>query len=232
MLVKNWMSKPVISADVTDTIKTANILLAKHKIRSLPVLENGKLVGIVTDRDLKRVSISDNAGLEEHELIYMNTRIKVGEIMTKNPIVISPNLTMEQVAKVLYSKKISGLPVVDDSGRLVGMISQGDVFRLLISVTGIEDKGLQIAIQIKDESGSIKEIADIIRSFGGRVRNLLTSYENVPDGFRNVYFKTSQLDSTRLDDFISELRGKGKLRYILDYPGDNKEAKVLLMEIT
>ncbi len=231
MLVKQWMSQPVITVDVNDTVRMANLLQAEHHIRSLPVLENGDLAGIVTDRDLKRAYVSDALGLEEKELAYHNTRIKVGEIMTRNPITVTPDKTVEQVAKIFFSEKISGVPVIDKSGSLIGMISQGDVFRLLISIAGIEDKGIQIAMLIRDVSGSIKEIADIIRTFGGRVGSLLTSYEGVPDGFREVYFKSNQLDYDKLDDFIAELRKKGTIRYILEYPGGEKEVRVILMEV-
>jgi acetoin utilization protein AcuB len=231
MLVKRWMSQPVISVDINDTVRIANILQAENNIRSLPVLEEGKLVGIVTDRDLKRASVSDALGIEENELAYLNTRIKIGKIMTRNPLTVTASKTVEQVAKILYDKKISAMPVVDDKGQLIGMISQGDVFRLLISITGIEDKGIQIALLIKDESGSIKEIADIIRTYGGRVGNLLTSYDDVPNGYREVFFKSNQLDFEKLDEFIAELRKNGTIRYILEYPGGEEEARIILMEI-
>ncbi len=88
MLVENWMSKDVITVDVDDSMQDATRLLKEHNIRGLPVMEKGKLVGVVTDRDLKKASASDATTLEIHELLYMISRIKVKEIMTKNPITI------------------------------------------------------------------------------------------------------------------------------------------------
>ncbi|MBT6502122.1 MAG: CBS domain-containing protein, partial [Deltaproteobacteria bacterium] len=82
MLVKNWMNQTVISLDVTDSIQTANQLFIKNRIRSLPVLENGKLVGIVSDRDLKKVLVSEDLGMDHNEIVYLNSAIKVKEIMT------------------------------------------------------------------------------------------------------------------------------------------------------
>ena len=72
MLVKNWMNQTVISLDVTDSIQTANQLFIKNRIRSLPVLENGKLVGIVSDRDLKKVLVSEDLGMDHNEIVYLN----------------------------------------------------------------------------------------------------------------------------------------------------------------
>ena len=86
MLVKNWMSKPPITIDLNATMQDAIHLLRKHQIRMLPVMENDQLVGIVTDRDLKRASASDVASLELYELIDLISRIKVKMIMTKNPV--------------------------------------------------------------------------------------------------------------------------------------------------
>ena len=231
MLVKKWMSTPVITVETTDTIGDANELLEEHRIRSLPVLEDGKLVGILTDRDLKKASIAEHSGLDNHELLYLNTRIGVEEFMTPDPLTVSPNATIGKVAKIMLREKISGIPVVDDTKGLVGMITQGDVFRMLTSFTGIEKKGLQIAIQIPDLSGSIKEIADILRNFGGRIGALLTSYEDAEDGQRNAYFKAYNLDLSKFEDLKSQLEKKGTLRYIINTPEDGTEGEIMLMAI-
>ncbi len=215
MLVKNWMSQTVISLDATDNLKKANDLLVKNRIRSLPVLKNGKLAGIVSDRDLKDASVSNDSGLDEHELVYLNTRIKVDEIMTPDPITVSPDVTVDEVAEIMYTKKISGLPVIDDGGELVGMITQGDIFRLMISLTGIEKKGAQVAVQIKDESGSIRVIADLLRRYDGRIVSVLTSYQDVPTGMRNVYFRVSNLDQSKQEEMKDEIAREATLLYVV-----------------
>lgn len=215
MLVKNWMSQTVISVDVADPLKKANDLLNEKRIRSLPVLDNGKLVGIVSDRDLKKAIVSDESGLDEHELVYLNNRIKISEIMTPDPLTVLPGVTVDEVAEAMYKKKISGMPVVDKAGALVGMITQGDIFRLMISLTGIEKKGAQVAVQLKDESGSIRIIADIIRQFEGRIVSVLTSYEGVPEGMRNVYFRASNLDLSRQEELKAEITSHATLLYVV-----------------
>ena len=147
MLIKNWMSKDVVTVDVNDSMQDATRLLKKHNIRGLPVIENGKLVGIVTDRDLKRASASDATTLEIHELLYLISKIKVKEIMTKNPITVSVDSTIDEAAEVLLDNKITGAPVIDDSGKVVGIITQTDIFRVLVSFTGVKKAGIQFAFQ-------------------------------------------------------------------------------------
>jgi len=132
MLVKNWMAKNVVTIDEDESMQEALRRMKQHNIRLLPVLKNGKLTGVLTDRDLKRASASDATTLDVHELLYLVSKIKVKTIMTKNPIFIAPELTVEETAEVLLQNKISGAPVVDDSGRVVGVITQSDVFRVLI----------------------------------------------------------------------------------------------------
>lgn len=98
MLVANWMSKDIITVDENDSMQHAIKLLKEHDIRMLPVTKKDKLVGIVTDRDLKRASASDATTLEIHELFYLLSRIKVKDIMTRNVITVPPDFTAEETA--------------------------------------------------------------------------------------------------------------------------------------
>ena len=174
MLVKNWMSDKVITVDENDSMQDAMKLLKEHAIRMLPVMKEGELVGIVTDRDLKRASASDATSLEIHELLYLISTIKVKNIMTTDPITVPPDFTVEETAEVLLNHKINGVPVVDGDKRVVGVITETDLFKVLISLTGIVNRGIQFAVQIEDKPGSIKEVADVIRAYGGRMVSILT----------------------------------------------------------
>src|SRR5210317_1239495 len=106
MLVSKWMSKNVITIDVDDSMQEAVKLMKQRDIRMLPVLKKRKLVGVVTDRDLKRASASDATTLDVHELLYLVSKIKVGNIMTKDPITVPQNFTVEETAVVLLKNKI------------------------------------------------------------------------------------------------------------------------------
>jgi acetoin utilization protein AcuB len=140
MLVKNWMSKKLITADIDDTMMNAVKLLKEHNIRMLPVMKKGKLVGVVTDRDLKEASASDAKSLEIHEIINLKNKTKVSEIMTKNPITVAPDYTVEETVEIFLNNKISGAPVVDQKGELVGTITQTNIFKALLSLTALSKK--------------------------------------------------------------------------------------------
>ena len=223
MLVKNWMNKKVITVDIDDSMQEATRLLKEHDIRMLPVMKKGKLVGIVTDGDLKEASASDATTLEIHELLYLLSQIKVIEIMTRNPITVPPDYTIEETAQILLEKEISGVPVVDEKGKIVGTITQTDIFKALISLTGFAKRGIQFAFQLEDRPGSIKEVADIIRKNGGRMASILSSYDRVPQGRRNVYIRMYDVDRSRLDQLIRELKEKATMLYMVDQRENRRE---------
>jgi acetoin utilization protein AcuB len=197
--------------------------LKEKGIRMLPVLKKGKLVGIVTDRDLKRSAASDATTLDVHELLYLVSKIKVGSIMTKNPITVPQNFTVEETAEVLLKNKISGAPVVDQNGDVVGMITQTDLFRVLIALTGVGKGGIQFAFQLEDRTGSIKEVADVIRLYGGRMVSILTSYEDVPEGYRKVFIRMRSIERARLQQLKEELSYKVALIYMVDHRENIRE---------
>jgi len=223
MLVSKWMSKNVITIDVDDSMQEAVKLMKQRDIRMLPVLKKRKLVGVVTDRDLKRASASDATTLDVHELLYLVSKIKVGNIMTKDPITVPQNLTVEETAVVLLKNKISGAPVVDQNGQLVGTITQTDLFRVLVSLTGVGKGGIQFAFQLEDRPGSIKEVADVIRLYGGRMVSILTSYEDVPDGYRKVFIRMHSIERVRLQQLKEELSYKAALIYMVDHRENIRE---------
>jgi acetoin utilization protein AcuB len=223
MLVKDWMSKTVVTVDVNDSMQDAIRLLKEHDIPMLPVTKRGKLVGIVTDRDVKRSSASDATTLEVHELLYLISKIKVNDIMTKDPITIPFDFTVEEAAEILMKNKISGAPVVDKEGGLVGTITKGDIFRVLISLTGVGKRGIQFAFRMEDRSGSIKEVADIIRKYGGRMVSIMSTYEHVPKGFRKVYIRMYGVDREKLPSLEEELRQQAELLYVVDHRENRRE---------
>jgi len=223
MLVKNWMSKNVIAIDINDSMQEAIRLLKENDIKMMPVLKKGKLVGIITDRDLKRASASDATTLDVHELLFLVSKIKIKDIMTKDPIMIPEDFTVEETAEILLKNKISGAPVIDNEGKVVGTITQTDLFRVLIALTGVGTRGIQFAFLLKDEPGSIKVIADAIRKLGGRMVSILTSYENAAQGYRKVYIRMYDVDRTELEKLKGELREKATLLYMVDHQKNKRE---------
>jgi acetoin utilization protein AcuB len=216
MLVKNWMSKPAITIDADASMHDAIKLLKDHNIKMLPVMEKGNLVGIVTDRDIKRASASDATSLEIHELLYLISKIKIREIMTKNPITVPQDYTVEETAEILLKHNISGVPVVDQFSDVIGTITQNDIFRILISLTGAEKRGIQFGVEVEDRPGSIKEVTDIIREYGGRMASILTSYDMAPEGYRRVYIRMYGIDRFKINKLKEAIGEKASLLYLID----------------
>ena len=223
MLVSNWMSKNIITVDVDDSMQYALRLMKENGIRILPVLKKGRLAGVITDRDLKKASASDATTLDIHELLYLISKIKVGSIMSKSLITVPHNFTVEETAQVLLENKISGAPVVDQNGEVVGIITQTDLFRVLISLTGVGKGGIQFAFQLEDRPGSIKEVADVIRKYGGRMISILTSYDKVPEGYRKVFIRMHSIDRSRLKQLQVDLSKMVALIYMVDHRENIRE---------
>jgi acetoin utilization protein AcuB len=217
MLVKNWMSKKVVAVDVNDSMQLAIYTLQDNKIKLLPVISEEKLVGIVSDRDLKKASPSDATTLDMHELLYLISRIKISDLMIKNPITVSPDHTIEEAAQLLLEYKISGLPVLDTKNKLVGIITKSDIFRALIVITGLGKKGIQIGIRFKDIPGPIKEVRELIHHYEGRTASILSSMENAPAGYLHVYFRIYDINRKILPELLKELEKIGTLLYLVDH---------------
>ncbi len=222
MLVKYWMKKDVATIDANSSMHQAVNLMKKSGSSILPVTKKGKLVGIVTDRDMKRASASDATSLDVHELVYLLSQIKVGDIMTRNPVTVAPDTTLEETASILLEKNISGVPVLD-ADTIVGLITQQDLFRALISLTGFEKRGVQFAFNVEDRPGSVKEVTDIVRNYGGRLVSILTSYERSEPGRRNVYVRAYDVDRDAAPKLVEELRSKAKLLYMVDHRDNKRE---------
>jgi CBS domain-containing protein len=130
--VAKWMSMPPIVALPTTTLAEAQRLMERHHIRRLPVVQDGRLVGIVTWGDLRAAWPSAATTLSAYEWRALLAKATVAECMTRNPITIAPDTSVLYAAQLMLTYKISGLPVVED-GHVVGMITESDLFRLIIS---------------------------------------------------------------------------------------------------
>jgi len=213
MLVKGWMSDQVISVDEETSMMKAFVLMKENNIRRLPVVQKGKLVGIVTDTDLKEACPSTATTLDIYEINYLLSEIKVKESMSKDVIYVKPDETVEFAAILMLENKISGLPVVNDQGNLIGVITQTDIFKALIHISGAYIGHIQLALCLEDRPGSIKEVADVIRSFGGRMVSILTSYGLADEGYRNVYIRIKPLEREKLSQMVDILEDRFTVLY-------------------
>ncbi|AKM20086.1 Inosine-5'-monophosphate dehydrogenase [Geobacillus sp. 12AMOR1] len=158
MLVEQVMKAPVITLRATNTIAEALQLLRHHRIRHLPVIdESGRLIGLVTDRDLRDASPSI-FHLHEH---LEDLQKPVSTIMKTDLIVGHPLDFVEEVAALFYEHRIGCLPIVN-YGKLVGIITQTDLLRTFIELTGVHQPGSQIEIKVPNEAGMLSKAAAII----------------------------------------------------------------------
>ncbi len=213
MPVRELMSKKLITVTVDDSVMKASKLMKEHGIQHLPVLKQGALAGIVSDRDLKEASPSKATALDIHELYYLLDQITVGKVMPTRLFTVSPADTVEKAAAVMLKHNISALPVVNPEGGLEGIITKGDIFRAFVSISGIYQGEWAMGFELADDPGSIKEVTDVIRAHGGRIASILTGYEWAPAGFRHVYIRARDLaDAMALQQ---ELGRKVKIIYFL-----------------
>lgn len=214
MLVQGWMTTDVITIDEDSSIMKASIIMKEKKVRCLPVVNRkGELVGIVSDRDLKDAAPSKATTLDVYELNYLLSSIKIKDLMITNLAYVRPDETVEFAAILMLENKISSLPVINDQGRLIGIITQTDIFKVLINIAGVYTGGIQFAFSLEDRSGSLREAADTIRSFGGRIVSILSTRETAEDGRRNVYMRSSTLPEEKLRDLVRTLEEKFVVLY-------------------
>ncbi len=206
MRVEKWMTARPVTLKATDSLARAIDLMKEKKIRRIPIMSDaGKLVGIVSDRDLKDVSPSRATTLDIWELHYVLDKLKLGDIMTKKPWTVTPEMPIEKAALLMLEKRVEGLPVLDAKGVLVGILTEGDIFRALVDLTGVARKKTRISLLIPDKPGNIREAADICRAQGGTIFSILGSYAKVPAGKRELVMR---VDCPSPDALRAELAKK------------------------
>lgn len=155
MKVKNWMVTDVITITPETTVEEAIQLMKKHYIRHLPVVENNKLIGFITESGLRPY-------LEPNKL-----NIQVKEVMILDPITIDPESSIDEAAKLIYKYKIGGLPVVDAQKKLIGIITVTDILEAFIELMGILKASSRIDIVPKDDN--LDEVLEVIKKAGGKI---------------------------------------------------------------
>lgn len=168
MLVGERMSKPVVHIPPEMAVQDALQLMRKEKIRRTPVVKDGKLLGIVSDKDLLNASPSDATSLSVWELNYLLSKISVQDVMTKDVITVSDDTPIEEAARIMADNKIGGLPVAQN-GSVVGIITETDLFRILLELMGARESGVRATIMLEDKPGELAKIANAIADEKGNI---------------------------------------------------------------
>ena len=213
MPVQDWMSKDLVTIDEETSIMKASKVMKQNNIRHLPVLKKGRLVGIVSDRDLKEATPSKATTLDIHEMYHLLDTIMVKSLMSKHLYSIAPGDTVEKAAAVMLKHHISALPVVDAKSALAGIITKGDIFRAFVSISGIYQGALAMGFELADQPGSIKKVTDVIRAHGGRIASILTGYEGAPEGSRRVFIRAKGIKDEKT--LRQELEAVNRVLYFI-----------------
>ncbi|MBW1998721.1 MAG: CBS domain-containing protein [Deltaproteobacteria bacterium] len=218
MQVQNWMTSDVITVNEDTPVIKISKILEENDISHLPVIAEGKLAGIITDHEVQEAVPSKSTTLSAHELHHLLAETKARDIMKQNPITIEPEETMEIAAVEMLKHKIGSLPVVGGKGELLGIITKMDVFRVLISITGIYQGGVQFAFKLEDKPGSIKEACDVIRKWGGRIISILSTRDKAEEGYRHTFIRTKGVPDENLPGLKRDLEKEFRLLYMKKDP--------------
>lgn len=130
-LVRDWMTPDPICVTPQTTVPDAHKIMAERRIRRLPVVRDGHLVGIVTRGDIRGAQPSEATSLSIFELNYLLSKLTLERVMTRDPLTIRPDETVFDAARLMLQNKIAGLPVVE-GGRVVGILTESDIFRMIV----------------------------------------------------------------------------------------------------
>ena len=213
MLIRDLMTSDVITVTAETSMLKAGKLMKEHDIRRLPVLaDDGRVIGIVSDRDVKAASPSKATTLDMHEMYYLLSEIKIKDIMTPNPVTVGALDTVEKVALLMLEKGFGGLPVVDADEKLIGIITDHDIFSVLVSITGVRAGGVQLAFRLPDKPGTMRPIFEALREYQASIISVLSANEG-GEGERDVYVRIRPMDTAQEDKLIGVLKQRFNLVY-------------------
>ena len=201
MLVRERMSHPVITVKPKLPIMEALKLMKKEKIRRTPVIDSGKLIGIISDKDLLNASPSDATSLSVWEINYLLSQITVKEVMSKNVITVEESTPIEEVARIMADNKIGGVPVMRD-GRVVGLITETDLFKLFLDLMGAREMGVRVTALVPEKKGELAAITQAIADAGGSFISF-TQFSGEDQTNREVTFKVSGLDEATVTEKVT-----------------------------
>jgi acetoin utilization protein AcuB len=166
MLVGERMSKPVITISPDTPIAEALNMMKVEKVRRFPVVKDGKLLGVVSDKDLLNASPSPVSTLSIWEMNYLLNKITVSEVMVKNVLTVTEDTPIEQAARIMADNKIGGLPVMRDGG-VVGIITETDLFKMFLELLGAREMGIRVTVLVVEKPGELAKLTKAISEAGG-----------------------------------------------------------------
>ncbi|WP_075620088.1 acetoin utilization AcuB family protein [Paenisporosarcina indica] len=202
MIVEQMMNKNVLTFLPSNTIKEAITLLRENKIRHIPIVnEQGKVVGVVTDRDIKEATPSNLTDGQNHELL----ETPLEEIMTKNPVIGHPLDFVEEVATIFYDQQIGCLPIIS-GGKLVGIVTETDLLYKYIELTGAHQPGSQIEVRVPNKAGILFEVSKVFHDHHANVLSVLVYPDLQHESNKILVFRVHTMNPLEI---IEDIRKEG-----------------------
>ncbi len=204
MLVKERMSRHPITIRPETSLHDALRIMREEKVRRLPVLNrDNELIGIVLERDLLYASPSPATSLSVYELNYLMSKITIESLMTRDVITIAEDCPLEEAARIMTDNQIGGLPVMRD-GRLVGMITESDLFKVFLELLGAREWGLRVTIQVREGRGVLAKLTQAISAYDADIVSLGTFWGDDPTS-RQIAFKVQGITREQMMGIVEDL---------------------------
>ena len=210
MFVKNKMTANPFTISPDQTVPEAHEIMTVNGVKRLPVMKNGKLVGVVSKEDILQASPSNATTFSMGEITYLLSKMKVSKIMNKNTITISSSALLEEAAILMRDNNVGFLPVVDDE-KLVGIITETNIFDSFIELLGFREPGTRLTVEAKDEPGIMANLTGIIGEFGANITHVAV-YRGA-NGKSSVVIGIKSLNTSEMEKSI-ESHGN-KIQYKL-----------------
>jgi acetoin utilization protein AcuB len=202
MLVKDWMSPAPLTVSPETPVLEALRLLKERGFRRLPVVEGSKLIGIVTDKDLKDAMPSKATTLSVWEMSYLLAKLTVREVMATEVLTVNALETLEDAALRMQERKLGGVPVLDNAGALVGILTITDVLGALVRVLGLKEGGVRVTLEVPDMPGALGVAVEAIKP--SNILSVATA--GLRDGQRRFVLR---VNGEGLDGLSDRLRAAG-----------------------
>ena len=205
MRIRDMMTKNPVTVDSETLVMDARKIMKENNVRRLPVVDKGKLMGIITKHDILEASPSPATSLSVHELNYLLSKMKVKEIMKKNPVTLTPDTPFEEALKIGQEKKIGSFPVVEN-GKLVGIATESDIVRFLTRALGVREEGSRITIE--GLGGKLSDLEKII-SIVNQHNTIVLSMISLPRTEKKEWMIVLRLKTSSPDPIVKDFKKAG-----------------------
>ena len=205
MRIRDMMKRNPITVDGDTLVLDAQKIMRENNIRRLPVVDKGKVVGIITKHDLLEAAPSPATSLSVHELNYLLSKMKVKEIMKKNPVTLTPDTPFEEALRIGQEKKIGSFPVVEN-GKLVGIATESDIVRFLTRALGVREEGSRITIEgLGGKLGDLEKIIQVVNQH----QTIILSMISLPRPEKKDWMIVLRLKTSNPDPIVKDFKKIG-----------------------